>query len=280
MRVAIVYIAKLENRYIREFVKYHYNLGIDDIFICDNNDVDGEWFEPVLDDYIENGFVHIYNARGLKSTKDFSVMYTAYNKIYSDINKKFDWIIFIDCDEFIELNGFSNIKKYLSQDKFNKFDIIHLNWMCYNDNNQIKDNGKPINIRFTTPMPLESSINIHVKSIVRCGLNIQSNCLYTDNSHTPMYNNLRYCNNCGEESQAYPWPQQNFNDAYIKHFFNKTIQEYVNIKMKRGNADVDPTLKPEYAYTLDKFFESNEITQEKLDYLKSIGIDYTPKDKN
>ena len=50
--------------------------------------------------------------------------------------------------------------------------------------------------------------------------------------------------------------------------------------MKRGNADIDPTLRPEYAYTLDKFFESNKITQEKLDYLKSVGIEYIPKDKN
>lgn len=271
MRVAIVCIAKLENRYIREFVKYHYDLGIDDMFICDNNDIDGEWLEPILDDYIENGFVHIYNARGVRSTKEFSLQFLAYSKIYADINKKFDWLIFIDCDEFIVLNGFSNIKKYLSQDKFNKFDVIHLNWMCYNDNNQVKDNGKPLSIRFTNALPLNDSVNKHVKSIVRGGLNIKSY-LYTDNAHTPMYSDLRYCNNCGDETVAYPWPEPNFEDAYIKHYVTKTIQEYINVKMKRGYAYYDPVIRPEFRYTLEKFFSSNEITQEKLDYLKSIGI--------
>ena len=40
MQSCIVAIAKNEELYLEEWVKYHFNLGFDKIFICDNNDLD------------------------------------------------------------------------------------------------------------------------------------------------------------------------------------------------------------------------------------------------
>jgi hypothetical protein len=52
LKTAIICIAKMENAYIRDFVEYHRRLGFTHIFIYDNNDVDGEKFTDVIDDYI------------------------------------------------------------------------------------------------------------------------------------------------------------------------------------------------------------------------------------
>ena len=64
LKTAIICIAKMENAYIRDFVEYHRRLGFTHIFIYDNNDVDGEKFTDVIDDYIREGYVTILNIRG------------------------------------------------------------------------------------------------------------------------------------------------------------------------------------------------------------------------
>ena len=63
-KVMLCCIAKMENVYIREFVKYYKDLGFDNICLYDNNDPDGEHFEDVIEDYIKSGFVILKNVRG------------------------------------------------------------------------------------------------------------------------------------------------------------------------------------------------------------------------
>ena len=59
-KVAICAIGRLENRYAVEWVEHYNALGVDKIFIYDNNRVeDGELFQDVLQPYIEAGFVEI-----------------------------------------------------------------------------------------------------------------------------------------------------------------------------------------------------------------------------
>ena len=64
MKTALCAIAKNENLYIREWVEYYMKLGFSNIILYDNNDINGECFEEVINDYIESGFVKIINFRG------------------------------------------------------------------------------------------------------------------------------------------------------------------------------------------------------------------------
>ena len=61
IKVCVCTLAKLENRYIREFVQHYENYGVDKIFLYDNNDINGEKFEEVINDYIKKGFVEVLN---------------------------------------------------------------------------------------------------------------------------------------------------------------------------------------------------------------------------
>ena len=53
-KICVCSIGKNENLYIKEFVEYYKSIGIDKIFIYDNNDIQGESFETVLEDYKKN----------------------------------------------------------------------------------------------------------------------------------------------------------------------------------------------------------------------------------
>ena len=54
IKVCLCTPGKNENRYIREFIDYYINYGVDKIFLYDNNDIEGEHFEEVINDYIKN----------------------------------------------------------------------------------------------------------------------------------------------------------------------------------------------------------------------------------
>ena len=50
--MCICTLGKKENKYIREYIGHYKALGVDKIFLYDNNDIDDEKFEDVLSDYV------------------------------------------------------------------------------------------------------------------------------------------------------------------------------------------------------------------------------------
>ena len=59
IKVCLCTVGKDENKYITEFVEHYNNYGIDKIYLYDNNDVDGEYFQDKIKNFIDNGFVEI-----------------------------------------------------------------------------------------------------------------------------------------------------------------------------------------------------------------------------
>ena len=119
IKVCICSLAKLENKYIIEFIDYYLKFGVDKIFIYDNNDINGEKLDIILLKYIKKKYVEIINFRGL-----IAPQIKMLNDCYKKNNKNYDWFILFDIDEFIYLKGFNNIKLFLNQRKFKKCDYI------------------------------------------------------------------------------------------------------------------------------------------------------------
>ena len=114
LKICLCTPGKQENKYIREFVQFYEKIGVDKIFLYDNNDVDREKFEDVINDYINKGFVKISDWRG-KDKELKNMMNDCYQKNY----EKYDWLMFYDVDEFIHLKNYQNIKEFLIEKKFN-----------------------------------------------------------------------------------------------------------------------------------------------------------------
>ena len=62
--------------------------------------------------------------------------------------KKYDWLIFYDIDEYLNLTNYSNIHHFLSQQKFEQCQIVYLNWRLHTDNNKIFYENKDLFERF------------------------------------------------------------------------------------------------------------------------------------
>lgn len=57
--------------------------------------------------------------------------------------------------------------------------------------------------------------------------------------------------------------------ANIRHYFTKTIGEWIKIKQKRGLLDMDKQ-KASYFWGLDSFFRYNNKTEEKFRYAEIL----------
>ena len=274
MKVALVAIGRLENKYAVEFVEYYKQLGFDKIFIIDNNRDGEEYFEDVLQSYINEDFVNILNYRNVKCSTDHpSIQIEAYNKAYEIYKDQYDYIMFIDFDEYLCLKKDNNIKEYLNRN-VDEYDCILINWMVMTDNNLIYDDGRSLIKRFIRPANLNIKIscdipeNYFVKSIIRCGKQIH---MY--DPHIPNFrkDNITICNNNFKKLEYtdiinYAFVKYDYTLAYIKHFYTKTIDEYIHNKLKRGVPDRQFESVKE-KYNLNLFFKINYKTEKHKKYL-------------
>ena len=97
IKLCICTLGKNENKYIKEFISHYKKLGVDKIFLHDNNDIGSKYesFQDMFPEHIKDNFVEIINYRG-KRAPQFHI----YKECYKKNNKHYDWLIFFDIDEY------------------------------------------------------------------------------------------------------------------------------------------------------------------------------------
>ena len=121
-KCALVCIANDEDNYIQEWVDYHIKIGFSDIFVWQNN-----WRSQVLS---ESSNIHLRIIDG-----DYKQV-ECYNLAIDELHDKYDWIAFFDIDEFLvvkNINGFTTIDTFLSQNKYDNIPCICVNWRIFGD---------------------------------------------------------------------------------------------------------------------------------------------------
>ena len=269
-KVCLCTLAKNENNYIKEYVRYYKNYGVDKIFIYDNNDINGERFENILNKYIENKFVEIIDYRG-----KYKIQLEILNHCYKNNYKKYNWFILFDIDEFIFLKNLSNIKKFLHKNIFVDCKVIFLNEKLHSDNNHIYYKKGMVTKRFK--QTLKNSIAM-VKPILRG--NIEN--LTITNNHVIKIN-MKGCNGFGQKIIINRIFMKNpdYNNYYFDHYYFKSSEEYLN-KLEKGSCYWGNKRKIDLSW-LKKYFKSNKIILEKINFFEmktSINLSIYKKNFN
>jgi hypothetical protein len=209
MKVALVCVAKNEENYIQEWIKYHLKLGFDDIIIYQN-----DW------DYVINQPNVI-----TKQTNGGRIQVSTYNDSIKENIGVYDWLAFFDCDEFLVLKKHDNIKLFLHD--YYEYDAIGINWVLFGDNNLcgIHNENYSVLERFTSR---QLSVNYHIKTILK-----PSTIYRMSSPHNP---NLTWVDTSFNINTG-PHNKNPVDDvAQLNHYFVKTKEEFIN-KIKRGRAD-------------------------------------------
>lgn len=268
MRTAIIAIAKNENLYIREWVEWHKSIGFDRIYIGDNNDPDGERIADVTGDYIGEGYVEITELFGLKRQQ---IPY--YTMQISRISGEYDWIAFVDIDEFVRLDGFATIGEFLSQGKFRGCKEVLLYWRTYTDGGMLDaEDGNYSVTRFTEWLERrENEGKPLLNMAVFAGMDKVSGwtkqhgydkrdpgCL--DALGNPLFSN-------GWQRPAV------YDGAWVDHYATKTCGEYIRQKYFRGDVFFSSLGRT----SVNFFFSINRKTAEKSEHMEKLIGELSPK---
>ena len=268
MRVVVCAMAKNEHEYINEWVEHYVKIGVDTIYLYDNDDV----VSPLVGSYINPKYhdkVVIKNIRGQQRPHLQQDIYTGF---YIKYGKTFDFCLFCDIDEF--LMGIPNLPYFLSQPKFRHINQIRVMWKLFGDNGLItRDMSKSVVETFTTPVKSSLHRNLKQKGnlewqgkfMIRGGLD---NVLIT----SPHFASQNYRENI--ISSCYPsgtiCPRSkvviegnyNMETIWINHYMTKSLSEFVEQKLNRNDAVYNKNI------TLDYYWRINIKTVEKLEWLK------------
>lgn len=258
MKVVICAILRTENRYLEEWLDYHLSLGFDHIYLCDNAEKDEEKALDIVGEnkkYVDRVTVYPYYDKKGQQVK-------AYTECYQERNLDFDWMAFIDLDEFITISDSSKYRDI--HEYFNEIDAdaVLLNWMIYGDNNLLRDDGRNVVERFKKPMPYNLSpfnmfgrnpVNGHVKQVLRKGLDLEKVGVHV----SPLHDNCKVVNGDGCVVQNVAIQSNyTFANCYVRHYTTKTLEEYIKTKIARGRKGCGAPGQ----YTLDEFFLYNRMT--------------------
>ena len=200
------------------------------------------------------------DVRGLSS-----IQIPIYNYCYRKNKNFYDWIGFLDIDEYLFIEDNQTIKNYLYNERFNKCQSVFFNWIMYNDNNLVKYDSRTLGERFTHP----SLKSTQGKSFVRG--NIDN--LIISTTHIPGINIFHFCNSNGEFIYPKNFLSSTFErrpKAYIKHYYTKTAEEFC-YKLKKGHAHFHKNHKNYQSSIKGRiklFFKLNKKTNEKENILK------------
>ena len=269
VKVCLCTLGKKENRYILEFINHYKKYGIDKIFLYDNNNINDERFDSILSDYLKTKFVEIINFRG-KTAPQFKI----YNHCYINNYKNYNWLIFYDIDEYINLKNYSNIKNFLSEIKFNKCKLIYLNCFRHTDNNLLYYDNRTLAERF--PYINWNSSMYTVKTIIKGNLEK----IRFKTSHW-LDRKFKGCNSVGKEVKPTNKLKMNndinepyFKLYYIDHYCFKSTEEYIN-KINKGDGIFGYNNKIKM-HKIRLYFSYNKISLEKINYIeKNSGLDLT-----
>jgi len=259
MTTAICTLAKMENAYIAEWVRYHLSIGFGHIWIYDNNEPD---YAPLANcipaELTDKVTIVDWRERQFSGhTPNVEV----YNDWLTNNGDSVDWCAFIDVDEFIRLGR--DIESLL-EDVPEVFSGMVLNWHVFGDSGTIEgDESVPVQERLTAEAVLGTTDRHIFKSVVRCNSQMRainpSTFAEDETLFTIPYCDCNYLAPLMTNAQLISIDEY---DCWIDHYATKTLSEFLKYKMPRLNAEHLGT-------GLDYFWRYNHRTPEKEAYAQA-----------
>jgi hypothetical protein len=207
IKVALVAVAKSEDYYLDEWLDYNYKLGFDKIIMYQN-----DWRTDIERPFLE------------KREWDGKVIQLPVYNSFLNINTEYDWVAFIDCDEFIVLKKHNSIKEFINDYK-DRTQVIGLNWVMYGSLGILNRTSNSLLKTFTKR---NNNTDQHIKVIVDCKSN---------STMTLPHNTDKLSMDTNGHKFSGPFnPNGPMDVAYINHYHSKTKEDWI-LRCERGRAD-------------------------------------------
>jgi len=205
---------------IKEWAAHHLLIGFDNIIIFDHrSDVP---LKKIFTNFDKR--VKIINCSFLQNPIKMLLMNYALRLARK---MQVEWLIYLDCDEFLFFNKQMGVKKLL--ERFPHADSVSINWLVFGSNHFVKD---PEGLIIDNYIKSEKILDPHVKSFVRI-----SQALGAVNPHYYDIKNSSRMYNVTNTRMSAPYcffPNKlpyNSVLAYIGHYINQSEETYIRRKL-------------------------------------------------
>jgi hypothetical protein len=249
-KIVLCAIVKNEARYLVEWICHHKQIGIDHFYIYDNESSDETSF--ILKEFENVGLVTRipWASRSVPSTQ-----ITAYNDFIRNYSSQFDWVGFLDADEFFAPLIGEGIHDVLSL--HDDASAVAFNWRLFGSSGATAFENRLVSDRFRKCAVKPFSQNLHIKTFAR------PECVESVDVHHVNLKNGIYVTSAGRHLTQLPvsgmLDAADFVTAQINHYFLKSKEEW-NLKRARGRASKAPD--DPSRIRADAFFASHDRNEE------------------
>ena len=163
MKVAVVAIVRDEASDILSWLGWYVSLGVDTVVLFDDGSTDG--MDRLVTDAACVHDIRLYRIKG-GSGSHVERQRLVYLEALEHLKNEFDWIGFLDADEYLSLETHETIQEFLGSFPDN-VGAIGINWCNYGSSGHVTKPLMPAFHAFTHHYRAENAINRHIKSFVK-----------------------------------------------------------------------------------------------------------------
>ncbi|MDI6652276.1 glycosyltransferase family 2 protein [Gluconobacter japonicus] len=253
-RACILATARDEGIYLLEWVAWHRMIGFDHIFICSNNNTDGS--NDLLSALSHHGFITWIDTNPQSYTRIQRKAYAIAGSIIPQI-LDYRWTLVIDLDEMLAIdhNYYKNVSTFFDLQEARGADAVTFSWAMMAPDSQLRHHDAPMAARFLRREPPKNEL---VKTAFQTRL---APFAHAHNPHWAWQRSFRTLDASGsllhtEKSGIQAHGRKSENNAWIAHYFHKSVEEFVwKCSRPRGGSGDPRSARQFTARFVDVFTE-------------------------
>ena len=211
-----------EARYLEEWLQYYLAAGVSHIFFYEKLSQDN--YREVLQPYIERGLVTLFDY-----WPNVPVSPTAEQDCILRSVGRFEWVGFIDADEFVVIRDHRSIGEFLSG--YRSHVAVALHWYMFGSNGHVARPAGPVIAEYTRRA---AQPNRHVKCFVR-----PERVANYRNSHSWYYRGMSHAvTESGRGVAGSTSVPPSAESAWINHYHHKSDEDYFEKAARKSVLDV------------------------------------------
>ncbi|QCE34445.1 glycosyltransferase family 2 protein [Acetobacteraceae bacterium] len=231
VRSAVTLFVKDEVQDIVGWIAWHFSIGFEKIFIYDDHSTDGTYELCKL-------FSKFYNVEVIRTDSKIQNFYwrqaDSYKKACRAAIGKFDWICFLDGDEYISLEKDVNISAFL--ERFSDFNGIALSWRMYGSSGRVVKSKAPTYEAYT----YHCQMDLEDCELGKVFIRPESFTFNYGNPHHFTLHDEKYANAWAKPIDLSQKPTHEiiWENACVNHYIVRSMQDFVEKVSKRINSNM------------------------------------------